>query len=69
MLRHLGLIAVCACLVASAGCEGGKVTAPAPDLNATVEFSGRVVNADAGGRYRAEFRQRQTVSPTWRPLR
>jgi len=49
MLRHLGLIAVCACLVASAGCEGGKVTAPAPDLNATVEFSGHMVNADAEG--------------------
>ena len=53
MLRHLGLIAVCACIVASVGCDGGKViTAPAPPPAATtvtVEFGGRVVNADAGG--------------------
>ena len=58
MLRHLGLIAVCACLVASVGCDGGKLTAPDPrpsDPNTTVvetvrvEFGGRVVNADAGG--------------------
>lgn len=57
MLRHLGLIAGCACIVASVGCDGGKLTAPAPprppssDPNTmvTVEFGGRVVNADAGG--------------------
>ena len=30
MLRHLGLIAVCACIIASVGCDGGKLTAPAP---------------------------------------
>ena len=58
MLRHPGLIAVCACIVASVGCDGGKLTAPDPrpsDPNTTVvetvrvEFGGRVVNADAGG--------------------
>ena len=54
MLRHLGLIAVCACIVASVGCDGGKLTAPAPPpapppSTVTVEFGGRVVNADAGG--------------------
>src|SRR5688572_10879748 len=59
MLRHLGLIAVCACIVAGIGCDGGKLTAPDPlpspspvanpDTTATVEFGGRVVNADAGG--------------------
>ena len=60
MLRHLGLIAVCACIVASVGCDGGKLIAPDPrppdpDPNTTVvetvrvEFGGRVVNADAGG--------------------
>jgi hypothetical protein len=60
MLRHLGLIAVCACIVASVGCDGGKLTAPAPspmpsspvadpNTTVTVEFGGRVVNADAGG--------------------
>ena len=31
MLRHLGRIAVCACIVVSAGCDGGKLTAPIPD--------------------------------------
>lgn len=30
MLRHLGLIAVCACIAASVGCDGGKLTAPGP---------------------------------------
>src|SRR5262245_21197057 len=54
MLRHLGLIAVCACIVASVGCGGGNVTAPTPPLSpflqpVAVEFSGRVVNADTGG--------------------
>jgi hypothetical protein len=58
MLRHLGLIAVCACIVASVGCDGAKLTAPDPrpsDPNTTVvetvtvEFGGRVVNADTGG--------------------
>lgn len=59
MLGHLGLIAVCACIVASLGCDGGKLTAPAPppppppvqnpNTTVTVEFGGRVVNADAGG--------------------
>jgi len=52
MLRHLGLIVVCACIVASVGCDGGKVTAPAPPpppSTVTVQFGGRVVNADAGG--------------------
>ncbi len=60
MLRHLGLIAVCACIVASVGCDGGTLTAPSsdpkppppssdPTTTVTVEFGGRVVNADAGG--------------------
>ena len=56
-MRHLGLIAVCACIVASGGCHGGNVTAPTPppppvaDANTTVtvHFGGHVVNADAGG--------------------
>lgn len=63
MLRHLGVIAVCACIVASVGCDGGKWTAPAPtappapppppssapNTTVTVEFGGRLVDADAGG--------------------
>ena len=52
MLRHLGLIAVCACIVASVGCDGGKriiTPTPPPGSTVTVEFGGRVVNADAGG--------------------
>ena len=61
MLRHLGLIAVCACIVASVGCDGRTLTAPDPPPTSpspsppppvamvTVEFGGRVVNADAGG--------------------
>ena len=58
MLRHPRLIAVCACIVASVGCDGGKLPAPAPlphpptvppITTVTVEFGGRVVNADAGG--------------------
>jgi len=44
MLRHLGQIAVCACIIASVGCEGA--TSPGPVPKATVEFSGRVINAD-----------------------
>ena len=55
MLRHLRLTAICACIVASVGCDG--VTAPAPppspvadpNTTVTVDFGGRVVNADAGG--------------------
>ena len=47
MLRHLGLIAVCACIVASVGCDGGNGITPTPTVK--VEFGGRVVNADAGG--------------------
>ena len=48
MLRHCGLIAVCACIAASVGCDGGGgITAPTSTV--TVEFGGRVVNADAGG--------------------
>ena len=58
VLRHLGLIAVCAYIAASVGCDGGTVTAPAPESQRppsseptliTVEFGGRVVDADAGG--------------------
>jgi len=64
MLRHPRLIAVCACIVASVGCDDGKLTTPAPPSSSsspspspgadptktvTVEFGGRVVNADAGG--------------------
>ena len=46
---HLGLIAVCACIVASVACDGGgKFTAPTPS-SVTVEFGGRVVNAETGG--------------------
>ena len=58
-MRQLGLIAICAWIVASVGCDGGKLTAPGPpppprpvaDPNTTVtaEFGGRVVDADAGG--------------------
>ena len=48
MLRHLGLIAVCACIVASVGCDGESPGSPSPTM-VTVEFGGRVVNADAGG--------------------
>jgi hypothetical protein len=52
MLRHLGLIAVCASIGASVGC-GGKgiegITPTPPVATVTVEFGGRVVNADAGG--------------------
>ena len=44
MLRHPGLIAACACIVASVGCDGRTGTGPLPTV--TVEFSGRVVNAD-----------------------
>ena len=57
MLRHFGPIAVCACIVASVGCDG--VAGPTPSSLAlspspppsfvTVEFGGRVVDADAGG--------------------
>jgi hypothetical protein len=53
MLRHLGLIAICACIVASFGCDGGRLTAPGPpppvadpNTTVTVEFGGRVVNAE-----------------------
>lgn len=53
MLRHLGLIAVCACIVASAGCDGGSGKwggpSPLPTSMVAVEFGGRVINADAGG--------------------
>ena len=53
MLRHLGLIAVCACIAASVGCDGGKLpdtapSPPAPPATVSVEFGGRVVNFDAG---------------------
>jgi hypothetical protein len=59
-MRHLGLIAVCACILASVGCDGGTLTAPEPPepprppssdpiTMVMVEFGGRVVNADAGG--------------------
>ena len=52
------LIAVCACIVAGVGCDGGKLVGPdgrPSDTNTTVvetvrvEFGGRVVNADTGG--------------------
>ena len=60
MLRHLGLIAVYAGIAASVGCDGSTLTAPdpppgsaptppPPESTVTVEFGGRVVNADAGG--------------------
>ena len=44
MFRQLRLTAVCACIIASVGCEGA--TSPGPIPKATVEFSGRVINAD-----------------------
>jgi hypothetical protein len=53
MLRHLGLIAVCACIGASVGCDGGREIGfpppPPPSPTVTVEFGGRVVNAETGG--------------------
>ncbi len=58
MLRPPGLIAVYACIVASIGCGGGQLIGPDPRLSdpnttiaetVTVEFGGRVLNADAGG--------------------
>jgi len=55
MLRHLGLLAVCACIVASVGCDGGNMNVPDPPPpppaleTVAVEFSGSVVNADTGG--------------------
>ena len=55
MLRHLGAIAVSACIVATVGCEGKELpapTSPLPDPNLTtvaVAFGGRMVNADTGG--------------------
>ena len=44
MLRYLGPIAVCACIIASVGCDGP--TDPGPIPKATLEFSGRLINAD-----------------------
>jgi hypothetical protein len=54
MLRRLGLIAVCACTVASLGCDGGRMpdTAPSPPpplATVSIEFGGQVVNAETGG--------------------
>ena len=53
MLRHPGLVAVCVCIVASVGCGGGNeirgITPTQTVQTATVEFGGRVVNADTGG--------------------
>src|SRR5688572_3312860 len=63
MSKHLRLIAFCGCIAASVGCDGSLPTAPPPTApppteqptppappnpNTTVEFGGRVVNADAG---------------------
>ena len=45
MLRHLGLIAVCACIGVSIGCDKDRFDrSDHPPV--TVEFTGRVVNAD-----------------------
>lgn len=53
MFRYLGPIAVSACIVAGVGCDGGPggVTPPPPPATptVTVDFGGRVVNADTGG--------------------
>ncbi|HKW03505.1 MAG TPA: hypothetical protein VJN96_27010 [Vicinamibacterales bacterium] len=64
MSRHLGLIAVCACIAASIGCDGAPGVTPTPTptvtptpkvtptptaSTVTVEFGGRVVTADVGG--------------------
>jgi hypothetical protein len=56
MFRYVGLIAVCACIVAGVGCDGGRMTDPTPlPLGTvpvslvTVQFEGRVVNDDTGG--------------------
>ena len=54
MICFRSLISVCACIVASVGCNGGNdIGGPAPPSVSTiptvaVEFSGRLVNADAG---------------------
>lgn len=64
MWRHLGLIAVCAGIVTTVGCDGGKGIAPTsptaptpspspspvadPNTTVTVEFGGRLVNAEGG---------------------
>ena len=54
MLRDFGFVAVCACIVASVGCDGGQGITPSPlppppVATVTVEFGGRVVNAEAEG--------------------
>ena len=57
MMRHLGPLAVCACIVASSACDGGTVNGPAPppepssvgNATVTIDFGGRAVNADVGG--------------------
>jgi hypothetical protein len=59
MLRHLRLIAVSACIVASVGCDGGNIGIPSPpppppppppaSQTVTVEFGGSVINAEAAG--------------------
>lgn len=46
MLRHLGLIAICACTVASVGCDKGLHRSNYP--TATVSFTGRLFDADTG---------------------
>ena len=46
MLRHLGLIAVCACIVSSLGCDGGPGTPsplPPPRVSAPAPPPGRQV--------------------------
>jgi hypothetical protein len=55
MLRHLGVVVICACIVASIGCDGSTgpsplppASPPAPNSTVNVTFSGRVVNADTG---------------------
>jgi len=44
MLQHLGLLAVCACVGVSVGCD--SKTSPGPIPHATLEFSGRLINSD-----------------------
>ena len=46
MLRHLGLIAVCACTITSVGCDKGFHRSNHP--TATVSFTGRLFDADMG---------------------
>jgi hypothetical protein len=54
MLRELGVIAVCLCIATAVGCDSGNPVTPTPapasaPPTVTVDFGGRVVNAESGG--------------------